>query len=259
MTILQALVLGIVEGATEFLPVSSTGHIILASSLLGVLRTDFTKTFEVVIQLGAILAVVVFYFKTFFDRQLLFKLAAAFVPTGLIGFFAYPLFKGYLEGNELVVLFSLLIGGALLIAFERWHGRREDAAPAMEARDLSWSQAIAIGFAQAVAIIPGVSRSGATIVGGLALGINRATIVEFSFLLAVPTMLAAALYSLYKGGAVSFASREWLALAAGSAAAFAVALAAIRWFLEYVRRHSFASFGVYRVLLSLAFLAYLFA
>ncbi|MBU6321586.1 MAG: undecaprenyl-diphosphate phosphatase [Patescibacteria group bacterium] len=259
MTLFQSLILGLVEGATEFLPVSSTGHLILAASLLGVSVSDFTKVFEIAIQLGAIAAVVVLYFKTFFDWQLLFKLAAAFIPTGLIGLFVYPFFKSVLEGNEVVTLLALFFGGLLLIWFEKVLGRAEDAAPEVAPRDLSWTQAILVGFAQAVAIIPGVSRSGATIVGGLALGISRATIVEFSFLLAVPTMVAATGLSLYKDHAFAYTMHEWLALAVGTLAAFAVALAIVRWFLAYIRSHSFTAFGVYRVILSLVFLAWLFA
>lgn len=258
MSIIQALILGIIEGATEFLPISSTGHLILASSLLGILQSDFTKTFEIAIQLGAIAAVGVYFFKTFFDWQLLFKLAAAFIPTGLIGLLVYPFFRAALEGNELVVLISLFVGGAILILFERYHGKVEDWATPKPPREVTWREAVLIGFAQAVAIIPGVSRSGATIVGGLALGLARETIVEFSFLLAVPTMLVATLYSLYKGSALAFSAHEWLALTVGFIAAFVVALAVIRWFLTYIRSHSFASFGVYRIALSLVFLAWLF-
>lgn len=259
MGILQSFVLGIVEGATEFLPVSSTGHLVLASFLLGVLQSDFVKTFEIAIQLGAILAVVVLYFKSFFDWGLLFKLAAAFAPTALIGLFVYPFFKSLLEGNELVVLAALFLGGVALIAFEKWHGvSKGELEPELAPRDLSWRQAVGVGLAQAVAIIPGVSRSGATIIGGLALGINRATIVEFSFLLAVPTMLAATALSLYKGHALAFSSHEWTMLAVGFAVAFIVALASIRWLLSYVRQHSFTAFGVYRIVLSLAFLVWLF-
>src|SRR5581483_7879997 len=142
-------------------------------------------------------------FRKFFDWQLLFKLAAAFIPTGLIGILVYPLFKARLEGNNLVVLIALLLGGILLVLFERYHGKVEDWATPKAPRELTWREAVLVGFAQAVAIIPGVSRSGATIIGGLALGISRETIVEFSFLLAVPTMLAATLLSLYKGSALS--------------------------------------------------------
>lgn len=259
MSILQSIILGIVEGATEFLPVSSTGHLILASSLLGIPASDFLDTFNIAIQVGAILAVVVLYWKTFFDWQLLAKLAAAFIPTGLIGLLVYPFFKADLEGSMLVVLIALLAGGVLLIWFEKVFGREEDLAPTVAPRDLSWVQAILIGFAQAVAIIPGVSRSGATIVGGMALGLSRATIVEFSFLLAVPTMVAATGLSLYKSHALAFSTHEWAALLAGTLVAFLVALAVVRWFLSYIRSHSFTSFGIYRILLSLVFLLWLFA
>jgi len=259
MTILESIILGVVEGATEFLPISSTGHLILASSLLGVLQSDFVKTFEIAIQLGAILAVVVLYFKSFFDWRLLSKLATAFIPTAIIGLAFYKVVKDYALGNSMLVLWTLFIGGVVLILFERWHGRQEDIAPAVAPRDISWRQAVLVGLAQAVAIIPGVSRSGATIIGGLALGINRTTIVEFSFLLAVPTMAAATGFSLYRGGALAFSGQEWTVFAVGFITSFVVALATVRWFLSYIRHHSFTSFGVYRILLSLVFFAYLFA
>ncbi len=259
MTIFQSIILGIVEGATEFLPISSTGHLILVSSLLGVLQSDFVKTFEIVIQLGAILAVVVLYFKSFFNIELIKKLIVAFIPTGIIGFALYHMLKTYLLGSEFVVLIALFVGGVILILFERWLGWVEDKVEAVPASALTYRQAFLVGLAQAVAIIPGVSRSGATIIGGLALGINRATIVEFSFLLAVPTMLAATGLSLYKGGALAFSSQEWTVLAVGFIVSFIVALAAVRWLLTYVRSHSFTNFGIYRILLSLVFFTYLFA
>jgi undecaprenyl-diphosphatase len=215
MTILHSIILGIIEGLTEFLPVSSTGHMILASSLLGIQPSVFTKNFEIAIQLGAILAVVVVFWKKFWNWNRLFKLAVAFIPTGVIGLLLFHVVERLL-GSDTVVLASLFVGGIILIAFEAYYGKKEDALAAAASADatasaidvpdldtISYPQAIGIGFAQAVAIIPGVSRSGATIVGGLAMGISRAAIVEFSFLLAVPTMLAATLYSLYKSHAFS--------------------------------------------------------
>ncbi|HVM59194.1 MAG TPA: undecaprenyl-diphosphatase UppP [Candidatus Paceibacterota bacterium] len=256
MTVLQSIILGIVEGATEFLPVSSTGHLILVASLLGVLQTDFAKTFEIAIQLGAILAVVVLYWKRFFDWNLLFKLAAAFVPTGLIGLALYRVEKAYLLGNDWIVLASLFVGGIVLIAFEYLYGKRESDAPELPPESLTYAQAIAVGFAQAVSIIPGVSRSGATIVGGMLLGISRPTIVAFSFLLAVPTMLAATGLSLVKSS-FTFTSSEWLVLGVGFAVSFAVALPVVRWLLNYVRSHSFVAFGIYRIALSVLFAAWL--
>ncbi len=269
MTILHAVILGLVEGLTEFLPVSSTGHLILASSLLGVPATDFAKNFDIAIQLGAILAVVIVFWEKFWHWDRIGKLIAAFVPTGIIGLLAYHLVKELL-GSDLVVLATLFVGGIILIAFESFYGSREDAAaadqgsgaaPGLEVPELdkiSYPQAVGIGFAQAVAIIPGVSRSGATIVGGMSMGISRPAIVEFSFLLAVPTMFAATLYSLYKSHAFSYTPHEWTALGVGFVIAFLVAMPIVRWFLGYVRSHSFKSFGWYRIVLSLVFAAWLF-
>ncbi|MBI3572460.1 undecaprenyl-diphosphatase UppP [Candidatus Kaiserbacteria bacterium] len=255
MTFLESIILGIVEGAAEFLPVSSTGHLILASSLLGILQSDFVKTFEIAIQLGAILAVVVIYWRSFLNWLLVKKIAAAFIPTGIIGLALYQVVKTYLVGNEWVVLVALLVGGVVLIAFERWRGERVGAR---DLTTLSYRDAALIGLAQAVAIIPGVSRSAATIVGGMLLGLSRAAIVEFSFLLAVPTMVAATGLSLVKAQTI-FSGSEWLMLAAGLVTSFAVALASIRWLLRYVRGHSFVAFGIYRIALSLAFFAFLLA
>lgn len=259
MSLIESVILGFVEGATEFLPISSTGHLILASSLLGIPQTDFVKTFEIAIQLGAIAAVVAVYFKSFFDIELIKKLVVAFVPTGIAGLVLYPVLNGYLIGNELVVLSALFAGGVVLILFEKWQGPREDSAPIIPARELTYRQCMAIGLAQAVAIIPGVSRSGATIIGGLALGIARPTIVEFSFLLAVPTILAATAYSLYKGQAIAYTNGEWTLLAGGFVTAFIVSIVAIRWLLAFVRSHSFTAFGIYRIILALVLFLYLFA
>ncbi len=268
MTIFHSIILGIVEGITEFLPVSSTGHMILASSLLGIPPSSFDKTFEVAIQLGAILAVVVVFWQKFWNWNRLFKLAVAFIPTGIIGLLLYHVVENLL-GSDTVVLASLFVGGIILIAFEYFYGKRENALAAMnpgetasidvpEMDQISYLQAIGIGFAQAVAIIPGVSRSGATIVGGMAMGISRAAIVEFSFLLAVPTMLAATLYSLYKSHAFSYTPNEWTVLGIGLLVAFLVAMPIVKWFLAYVRSHSFTAFGWYRIILSIIFAAWLF-
>lgn len=250
MTFIQSIILGIVEGVTEFLPVSSTGHLVLASSLMGIAQSDFMKTFEIVIQLGAILAVVVLYWRAFLDIERLKKIMAAFIPTGIIGLALYHVFKTYLLGNDWIVVVSLFLGGLIFIGFEAWYGKKEDAAPADA--PLTYRQALLIGVCQAIAIVPGVSRSGATILGGMALGVSRAAIVEFSFLLAVPTMLAASGLDLLK---TSFAmsTGEWLILGTGFLVAFLVAMPIVRWFLGYVRKHSFTSFGIYRILIALLF------
>jgi undecaprenyl-diphosphatase len=253
MTIIQGIILGIIEGVTEFLPISSTGHLILASSLLGILQNEFTKSFEIVIQLGAILAVVVLYWRSFLSIETLKRLAVAFVPTGIIGFALYHFLKSYLLGNMYVVVASLGIGGIIFILFEKWYGTKEDTAP----ESITYRQALLIGVFQSIAIIPGVSRSGATIIGGMALGVARTRIIEFSFLLAVPTMLAATSLDLLKTSAV-FTPHEWLVLSVGFIVSFIVAIPSVRWLLSYVRKHSFISFGIYRILIALIFAFFFF-
>ena len=253
MTIFQSILLGIIEGATEFLPISSTGHLILAQALFGIEQSDFVKTFTVVIQLGSILAVVAFYWRTFFNWELDKKLLAAFIPTGVIGLALYPVVKSVFFESDWLVLAALFLGGVVFIWFERTHGERSEPR---ELSALTYREAVLIGLAQAVAIIPGVSRSGATIIGGLALGLSRAAIVEFSFLLAVPTMAAATGLSLVKSS-LAFSAGEWLIIAVGFLTSFLVALAAIRWLLSYVRRHTFVTFGWYRIALSIIFALWL--
>ncbi|HUQ29945.1 MAG TPA: undecaprenyl-diphosphate phosphatase [Candidatus Paceibacterota bacterium] len=254
MDLVQTIILGIVEGATEFVPVSSTGHLILASSLLGIPQTEFVKTFEIAIQSGAILAVVALYWKSFLNWPLIQKIIAAFIPTGIIGLALHSYVKAHLLGNEMVVLSALAVGGLALIAFELWHEEHEGTK---DITSLSYTNAVLIGIAQAIAIIPGVSRSAATIVGGLALGLSRAAIIEFSFLLAVPTMAAATGLDLLKTS-IAFTGYEWFLLSVGFVVSFLVALAAIRWLLHFVRGHSFIPFGIYRIVLSLVFALYLF-
>ncbi len=250
MDIFQAAILGIVEGITEFLPISSTGHLILASDLLGLVQTDFQKSFEIVIQLGAILAVVVLYWKSFLNLEVLKKIIVAFIPTGIIGLLLYKVLKTYLLGNNAVVLWSLLLGGIALIVFELWHREGENAVA--DVSSISYTQAALIGIFQSIAIIPGVSRSGATIVGGLLLGLKRTLIIEFSFLLAVPTMLAATGLDLLKSGH-SFSGTQFVTLGVGFLVTFVVALLSIRWLLSYVRGHSFIPFGVYRIVVAILF------
>lgn len=263
MYILQILVLGAVEGFTEFLPISSTAHLIMASTIASrfvrlMLDADFLKTFEIVIQFGAILAVVLLYWPRLYSlRKVWDKILAAFIPTGIVGFILYKLFKDYLSGNTTVVVWALGIGGALLILFEVFH---KDKLPTQESLDelasMSYVKAVAIGLAQAVAIIPGVSRSAATIVAGRALGISRAAIVEFSFLLAVPTMAAASGYELLKS-TPHLDAGQYGYLLIGLAAAFVTAHFSIRWLLGYVQSHNFTSFGIYRILVAIAFIPFL--
>jgi undecaprenyl-diphosphatase len=250
MTLLQAIILGVVEGFTEFLPISSTAHLILASELLGLQQTEFQKSFEIAIQLGAILSVILLYWRKFLNMQVLARVITAFVPTGIIGFALYKVVKTYFMGSDAIVLWSLFLGGVVLIVFELLHRETDDAVADVEA--IPYSKCALIGLFQSISMIPGVSRAGATIVGGLILGLSRGTIVEFSFLLAVPTMLAATLYDLYKNAA-SFAPQEFGVLAAGFISSFVVALIAIKFLLAYVRTNTFIPFGVYRILVAAAF------
>jgi undecaprenyl-diphosphatase len=245
MDYFSSAILGVVEGVTEFLPISSTGHLILASNLLGLSQTDFQKTFEIVIQLGAILSVVALYWRAFLNIEVLKRLVVGFIPTGIIGLALYKVVKTYLLGNEQVVLWALLLGGIALIAFEYWHREEESAVS---------DTAALVGVFQAAAIIPGVSRSAATILGGLVLGLKRTTIVEFSFLLAVPTMLAATGLDLIKN-ASSFTTADTGVLAVGFIVSFLVALASIKWLLSFVRGHSFVPFGIYRIAVAVLFFA----
>jgi undecaprenyl-diphosphatase len=250
MNIIQSFILGIVEGITEFLPVSSTGHLILASALLGIAQSEFVKTFEIIIQLGAIAAVVVIYWRSFLNIEILKKVIAAFIPTGIIGLALYKIVKTYLLGNEMVVLWALLLGGVALVVFEYFHQEKDNAVS--DITDISYKQAVYIGLFQALSIVPGTSRSAATIVGGLMLNLKRSTIVQFSFLLAVPTMLAASGLDLIKTSA-TFTLGEVLMLLVGFVVAFVVALFSIKFLLEYVRTHNFVPFGIYRIVVSLIF------
>jgi undecaprenyl-diphosphatase len=220
--------------------------LILAAKLLGLAQTEFQKSFEIVIQLGAIGAVVLLYWRQFLVPGVLARVLVAFLPTGAIGLAFYRLAKTYLLGNESVVLLALFLGGVILIAFEVLH--REPERAVADVKSITYLQAIVIGFFQAVAIIPGVSRSGATIVGGLAMGLNRETIVEFSFLLAVPTMIAATGLDLVKN-ASWFSAGQSGALAVG----FIVAMLSIKFLLAYVRTRTFIAFGVYRIIAAALF------
>ena len=243
--VFETVVLGVVEGVTEFLPISSTGHLILASSLMGISQDNFQKSFEIFIQLGAIGAVFVLYWKKLLLNWQIFKrVVIAFIPTGIIGFIIYKIAKQYLLGNVWIVLTALFIGGVLLLIFEAYHEERGPGAPSLE--QLSFRQCIFIGVAQSVAIIPGVSRSAATIVGGMLLGLNRKTIVEFSFLLAIPTMAAASGLDLLKNYSL-FSLDQAGILLLGFLVSGITAYFSIRWLLGYVERHSFRLFGAYRI------------
>lgn len=250
MNLFHALIFGLVEGVTEFLPVSSTGHLMLAARLLGLSQNDFLKSFEISIQLGAILAVVVLYGRRFMlNPEIIKRLLAAFIPTALLGSVLYKLIKSVLLSNHQIVLWSLFLGGVFLIVFEIFY-REKAGQEGLTA--ISYPQAFLIGVFQSLAIVPGVSRAAATIVGGLLLGVKRKDIVEFSFLLAVPTMLAATIFDLLKSGC-HFSSNQSVFLAIGFISSFLVAVVSIKFLLYFIQRSNFIPFGVYRVVIALLF------
>jgi undecaprenyl-diphosphatase len=252
MTFLHALVLGIVEGITEFLPISSTGHLILTSHLLGLPETEFVKSFEIAIQLGAILAALLLYWRSLLlDARILGKTILAFIPTGVAGLLLYKTIKSLL-GDERVVLWSLLVGGIALIVVEARSRPADNENRDGGIASITWAQSFVIGCAQIVSMIPGVSRAAATIVAGLLMGISRRTIVEFSFLLAIPTMAAATGYDLLRHYR-DFSSAQFGVLAVGFLVSFVMAVIAIEGLLGYIRHHTLASFGIYRIVLAIVF------
>lgn len=247
MELIHAIILGAIEGFTEFLPVSSTAHLLLTEKLLGLENSEFIKSFSVAIQLGAILSVAFIYIKPITDTEVIKRMMAAFLPTAAIGYFLYTVIKGVFFESIPLILGSLFLFGIVLVVFEK--KRADSGAIFEEMRFMPLKTAFFIGCFQALAVIPGVSRSGATIIGGLLLGVSRKTIVEFSFLLAVPTMAAAVGYDLIKS-VVYFSGGEFGILVVGFVISFIFAMAAIKFFLGYVSRNSFEAFGWYRIVLA---------
>lgn len=255
MSLFHVLVLSIVEGLTEFLPISSTGHLILTGKLLGIQTTNFTETFDIVIQLGAIFAVVVLYFKKFLNIKLIKKLIVAFIPTGIVGMLLYPFIKGFLLGSSWVTLNALFWGGIALIVIElifkkKNQGKEIDIK--IDYEMITYKKAFLIGCFQCLSVIPGMSRAAATIIGGLVGGLNRPTATEFSFLLAVPTMIVASGYDLYKSRDM-IAQGGVLTLFIGTVLAFIFAMVAIKFLIGFVKKHDFKSFGIYRIALSVLY------
>jgi undecaprenyl-diphosphatase len=256
MNVLHGLIFGIIEGITEFLPISSTAHLVLAAKLMRVSQSDFVKSFEITIQFGAILSVVVLYWRRFLlDLESLKRVIIAFVPTAILGFILYKLIKKYLLSNDAVIIWAMLLGGLFLIAFEMFHKEKDTAVD--DISRIPYSKCVAIGLCQSLAMIPGVSRSAATIIGGLAFGLKRRTIVEFSFLLAVPTMLAASAYDLLKSGG-AFSSSQFGVLAVGFIVSFVIAILSIEFLVNYIKKHTFIPFGIYRVVIALVFMGLFF-
>lgn len=261
MSILQAIILGIVEGITEFLPVSSTGHMIVVSSWMGIDKADFTKLFEIVVQLGAILAVVVLYWRKFFDFSRLDfykKIIIGVIPALILGYLFSDQIDRFLE-SPLVVGVSLLVGGVILLFVDGWFRAPRIA----EVKDMTLFNALRVGFWQCIAMIPGVSRSAASIIGGMQQKMTRPLAAEFSFFLAVPTMAAATGYKLLKAfmdePAMLKDTHNILALAVGNVVAFIVAMIAIRTFISYLQKHGFKAFGVYRIIVGVLIIALVLA
>lgn len=255
MTTIHAIILAIIEGLTEYLPISSTGHMIIASSLMGIVHDDFTKFFTVSIQFGAIISVLVLYWRQFLqDFGFYVKLLAAFIPAAVIGFLLNDFIDALLE-NVIVVAVSLLLGGVLLLFVDKIFENNE-----IEPEELDSKKAFKIGLFQCIAMIPGVSRSAATIIGGLTQKLTRKKAAEFSFFLAVPTMFAASLYKLFKfvdeGG--GFQANQVHLLLIGNLVAFLVGVFAIRFFIEFLTLRGFRMFGYYRIALGLIILVLYF-
>ncbi len=246
MNLIHAIILAIIEGLTEFLPVSSTGHMIIASSAMGIANNDFVKLFTVAIQLGAILSVVVLYFKRFFRSiEFYIKLIVAFIPAAIFGLLFSKKIDQLLE-SALTVGITLFIGGIILLFVDKWFTK-----PVVDNEDeVDYLTALKIGFFQCIAMIPGTSRSAATIVGGMTQKLSRKAAAEFSFFLAVPTMFAATakkLLDFYKEGH-AITGEEIELLAIGNVVAFIVALLAIRSFITFLQRKGFVLFGWYRII-----------
>jgi len=253
MSYFEAFIIAIIEGLTEFLPISSTGHMILADSLLKIQNQQFAQTFEIVIQLGAILAVLLLYIKRFFvGINIYLKLLIAFLPTGIIGILAYKTIKLYLF-NPYTVSISLIVGGVVLLLLDKWSLEKESRYKEIE--DISYVDAFKIGLIQCISMIPGVSRAAATIFGGIFSGFNRQQAAEFSFLLAIPTMFAASGYDLLKEKD-NIHGDDIMLLLFGGVVAFIVAIFAVKAFVGFLNKNGFKYFGYYRIILGVLFLVY---
>lgn len=249
MNTFQAIILAIIEGITEFLPISSTGHMIIASSFFGIEHAIFTKLFTIIIQLGAILSVVVLYFKRFFQTfDFYFKILIGFIPAVILGLLFSQKIDALLE-NPITVAISLLLGGILLLKVDDWFGNSSNT-------EITYFKAFKIGLLQCLAMIPGVSRSGASIVGGMSQNLSRPSAAEFSFFLAVPTMLGATVkkcYDFYQDG-FELTQEQINLLLIGNIIAFIVALIAIQSFIGFLSKHGFKVFGYYRIIVGIALL-----
>ncbi len=257
MNILHSLILGIIEGITEFLPISSTAHLIITAKALKIPSSDFLDSFLISIQLGAILSVAVLYAQTIIRQpRLILKITTAFIPTAIIGLASYKLAKTYLFESLPLIAGTLLVGGIILIVLEKYFAQHQRQNDEQSLARISYRQAAYIGIFQSLAIVPGVSRSAATIMGGLALGVSRKNIVEFSFLLALPTMAAATALDLYKTPPL-LQGNEAIIWLIGLAVSFITAILGIKFFLKFIQKNNFQVFGWYRIILGIIIFAWI--
>lgn len=253
MDFLTIFILSIVEGVTEFLPISSTGHLILASAWMGIVEDQFVQNFNIVIQFGAILSVIVLYWRRFFPINLLFysKILVAFLPAAFMGLLFKSIIESFMDQIWIVGL-TLFLGGWVLIFFDQ-----KNKVAKFNINSMTYLQAFYLGCIQCLALIPGVSRSGATIIGGLALGLSQKEATEFSFFLGVPTLMAAGLYKGYKAYP-TFSNDQLSALVIGTFLSFIFAIIAIRFLISLINKYGIKHFGYYRIALGIAVLSYYF-
>ena len=251
MDILQAIIIGIIEGFTEFLPISSTGHMIVASRFLGIEETSLVKAYEVIIQFAAILAVMLIYRDklSFSKIELWKKLILAFLPLAIVGYIFKDQIKALFSVEVVAVMF--IVGGVIFLILEYFY--KEEKSHTVDVEAVSYTQALWVGFAQIFSLVPGTSRAGATIVGGLLTGMDRKTSAEFSFLLAIPVMAAVSGYDLLKHYK-DFADANWFAFLVGFVVAFVVAYLTIKLFLAFLQRFTFVPFGIYRIVFGVVLL-----
>ena len=251
MTIIDAIILGFVEGLTEFLPISSTGHLIVISQFLGLEQTNAHKTFEVAIQLGSILAVLFLFAKRLLvDKMLWVKIIIAFLPTAIFGFLFYKTIKSLFGAESVAIM--LIIGGFIFLIVEYFR-RNHDDSKDKTIDELSIKEALTIGLFQSLSMVPGTSRSGATMIGGLFAGLSRKSAAEFSFLLAIPTMFVATFYDLYKTRNEMIID-DYSLLAVGFVTAFVVAFFTVKAVMNFLTTHTFIVFGIYRIIFGILLL-----
>lgn len=257
MTILHTIIIGIVEGLTEFLPISSTAHMMITSKLLGLDQTHTVKSFEIAIQLGAILAAFSIFLKDFFKLKNIKELFVGFLPTAILGLLFYKIIKNYFFGNYLAIAISLIVGGVIIILVENYVAKRYKSEKYKNnlKTEVNMSDSVKLGFAQSVALMPGVSRSGAIIIAGLLMNIKREVVMKYAFMLAVPTMAAATFYDLLKSYK-ELTSDSISLIAIGFVFAFITAYFTVGYVLRYVRNHDFKIFGYYRIILGVLILIF---